>query len=177
MHRRLLPRILVACLFVFIATSAPAADKKIKDGKALVFGSVLFTGDIGGSGYTLTLRRVEDGKRVKMPIDVFDRTRAHYRFAKNVEPGRYFLESAQAPHVEWTNAVTGADKYFEAGAGTAVYIGQWRLDMDARSTRYTVAYPSYEALDFIRQQEQVDPAALRKGVLGGPNEPVGSAPN
>ncbi|MBN8740213.1 MAG: hypothetical protein BGP24_00670 [Lysobacterales bacterium 69-70] len=177
MHRRLLSRTVVACLFVFIAASAPAADKKIKDGKALVFGSVLFTGSIGGSGYTLTLRRVEDGKRVKVPIDVFDRTRAHFRFAKNVEPGRYFLESAQAPYVEWTNAVAGADKYFEAGAGTAVYIGQWRLDMDARSTRYTVAYPNYEVLDFVGQHAQVDPAALRKGVLGGPNEPVGSAPN
>ncbi|WP_257385947.1 hypothetical protein [Tahibacter caeni] len=176
MHRRFVSRIAVTCLIVFAAASASAADKKIKDGKALVFGSVLFTGTVGGSGYTLTLRRVKDGKRVKVPIDVFDRTRAHYHFAKNVEPGRYFLESAQAPYVEWTNAVTGADQYFEAGVGTAVYIGQWRLDMDARGTRYTVAYPDYEVLDFAAKQKQVDPAALRKGVLGGPNQPVDGAP-
>jgi hypothetical protein len=151
--------------------AAWAMDKKIKSGEGLVFGYVTLHAPVGGAGYRLYLREVTTGKRVALPLDGVRAGGQDYRFAQSIKPGRYFFETAMAPHVEWENVITDKSKFFDVAEDTAVYLGKWTLLLTPKQTRYDIAYPGHVARSILEKIKGVTPAQIRKGVLGGPNEP------
>lgn len=143
---------------------AHAADTKIRQGEGLVFGSVTIV-SANYSGYRLYLRNLETGKRVAVVLDSMSTGRSRYRFAKSIKPGRYFVEAAGSPRVDWENSLTDSSKFFDVSENTAVYIGHWTLLMATQGTRYTVDYDMVEFLA-IGDLADVKNAIMRKGLLG-----------
>lgn len=164
-------RFVVLAALAFSSAAAVALDKKIKPGEGMVFGYATLHVTGAARSYKLYLREVTTGKRVAVPLDSLRTADVNFHFAKSLKPGRYYFETAMSPQVEWENTITDKSQFFDVAENQAVYVGKWNLEFRPKGTRYDIAYPAHVARSILEKVKGIEEHQVRKGVLGGVNEP------